>query len=164
MERENFMERKSTKKKIQRRIQKTLALLLAFALVLNVSSVSVFAAVEQESGNAEINGAVNEDVGGEVNAAAQADDVEITGDGPMGDMLANALSEEQARTEEAVHITSLSMNGAAAAVKYNTQGTTRDCDLVVAVYAESEEPRQMLASGTVSVPGGGYRRDCICKH
>ena len=150
MERENFMEKKSTKKKIRQRIQKTLALLLAFALVLNVSGVSVLAA-EQESGNIE----VNEETGGEVNAAAQADDVEITGDGPIGDMVADVLEEEQARTEEAVHITSLSMNGATAAVTYNTQGTAQDCDLVVAVYAESEEPRQMLASGTVSVPGGG---------
>lgn len=154
MERENFMERKNTKNKIRRRIKKTLSLLLVFALLLDVSSMSVLAAAGQESGNVEINGAVNEETGGGVNAAAQADDVEIAGDGPIGDMVANALNEEQERTEEAVHIVSLSFNGATAAVTYDTQGTEKECDLVVAVYTEGEGPRRMLASGTSSVPGG----------
>lgn len=147
------MEQKNTKNKIRRRIKKTTALLLAFSLMLHVSSISALAAAEQESGNIEMDGGT----GGGGNAAAQVDDVEITGDGPMGDMVANALSQEQERIEEAVHIVSLSFNGTTAAVTYNTQGYEKESDLVVAVYAESEGPLQMLASGTVSVPGGGYK-------
>lgn len=165
------MRQKSTRNRIRRRVQKTFSLLLAFALLLNVSSMSALAA-DQESGNIEVNEAVNEEApasaqieaGGEANASAQAEDVEIEGDGPIGDMVASALSEEQARAEEDVRIVSVSFNGATAAVTYDTQGTTRDCDLVVAIYAEGPEPRQMLASGTASVPGGGYKRDCICKY
>ncbi len=154
------MKQKSTKNKTRGRVKKTLSLLLTFALLLQASSISALAADQAESGNIEVNEEIdNEEIGqeagGDVNASARAEDVEITGDGPIGDMVANALSEEQARTEEDVRIVSVSFNGATAAVTYNAQGTTRDCDLVVAVYAESEEPRQMLASGTASVPGGG---------
>ncbi len=156
------MRQKSMKNKARRRVKKTLSFLLAFALLLNVSSISALAA-NQESGNLEVNEAVNEEAnasaqveaGGEMNASAQAQDVEIEGDGPIGDMVTNALSEEQARAEEDVRIVSVSMNGATAAVTYNTQGTSKECDLVVAIYAEGSEPRQMLASGAATVPGGG---------
>lgn len=136
---------------IRKRIQKALAVLLALAMLLDLSSVGILAAAAPNAGERleDTQGEIQEDPG------VQADDVNVTGDGPIGDMVAEALSEEQARTQEEIHITSLSFNGASAAVTYDNQGAEGDCDLVVAVYAEGEEPRQMLASGTATVPKGG---------
>ncbi len=127
---------------MKRKIRKTFSALLAFVLLVNLLSVGVSAAdTGQEPGNSE------------ENASVQTDDAEITGDGPMGDMLADVLSEEQARTEE-VNISSLTFDGQTAAVTYSASGVPQECDLVVAVYADGQEPGQMLASGTISVPGG----------
>lgn len=139
------------KSRIRKRIQKALVVLLALAMLLDISSMSILAAVDPDAGG------ILEDTQGDVQEGpgVQADDVDVTGDGPIGDMVADILKEEQARIQEEIHITSLSFNGATAAVTYDDRAAEGDCDLVVAVYADGPEPRQMLASGTAVVSKGG---------
>ena len=142
------------KSRIRKRIQKALVVLLALAMLLDVSSMSILAAVDPDAGE------ILEDTQGDIQEGpgVQADDVDVTGDGPIGDMVADVLKEEQARIQEEIHITSLSFNGATAAVTYDDRAAEGDCELVVAVYADGPEPRQMLASGTAVVSKGGHKK------
>lgn len=151
---------------MKRKAGRILSALLAITLALNLSQVNVFAAgAGQENGTISTQpedlsgGAAQprtpEDEGLTVqpeesgSIATESGEVEITGTGPVGDMVAVALTEEEERMGEDSAVSSIMVDGAEAVVAYKA---AKEANLVVAVYEEGS--KQMLASGKVSVEKG----------
>lgn len=82
------------------------------------------------------------------NTRTEAADMEITGTGSVGNMVADALTKEKAGSIGEYYISGLEVKGKLAAV---TCSAAKDCDVVVAVYDEAG--KQMLASGTAKLTG-----------
>lgn len=71
-------------------------------------------------------------------------DTGIRAENTIGNLIKNTLEASQENGEAGYDIIDLSVEGNLAAVEYDT---LEDAELVVAVYAEGQEPLQMLASG-----------------
>ena len=91
-------------------------MLLALVLLVSLSASHVLAADMQDGENP--------------NLAAEADNVEIEGESPMGDLLASTIDKEIARTNQDNCILGLSVTGQEADVTYSV---TVPADLAVAI-------------------------------
>lgn len=121
---------------MMRKATKILSVLLVFILAANLLPVSVSAA---DTGSG---GRKSSSIG------TEAADMEITGTGAVGNMVAAAFAEEKVGSSGEYYISGLEMNGKIASVSYSA---AKDCDVVVAVYDEAG--KQMLASGTAKLAG-----------
>lgn len=131
-------ENKIERMKKMKRTTRILSFLLVFLLMVNLLPVS--------AGAADMEGSPQKSS----RAQAEAADMEITGTGSVGNMVAAAFAREQAESRGESYISGLEMNGKIASVSCLA---AKDCDVVVAVYDEAG--KQMFASGTAEAAGSG---------
>ncbi|MCD8015632.1 MAG: hypothetical protein LUG99_21220 [Lachnospiraceae bacterium] len=132
---------------MKRKFKRVLALMLVVTLCMtNVSSVWA-----SDTGTSIAENVQNDaDDPAEVSVEAETNELEVSGTGSVGTMIASTISEELEENEEtsesACAISDLLVEGSTATVEFQTD---QDSLIVVAVY--TEDGAQMLASGTADV-------------
>ena len=79
-------------------------------------------------------------------AAVNSDNLTVTSENSVGNLLANTIDENQQDASEACYVTDLEITGSTAKVSFQT---LMDSDIVVGIY--TEDGKQLLASGTAAV-------------